>query len=388
MIKTSLFFVLLLVACMPPLSGHAADAAVLKVGLIAELTGTIPAVGASCRHGAELAVREINGSGGILIDGRRHRLELVVEDSGNDPDRAAAAARKLIEKERVIAIIGPNASPNTRAAANVAERERVVLITPWSTNPLTTRDEQSGKPKRYVFRVCFTDNFEGEVLGDFARVTLKAGKAAVLFDRDIPVLKGQAELFRASFERNGGRVVAFENYSSGERDLTSHFTRIREARPEVVFLPSYYSDVPHQVRQARTLGITVPFLGSDAWSSPELVAMCGAACEGAFFCNHYSAESASLAVRRFVAAYKAAYGSTPDDVAALTYDAFGVLRQALVKAGRMKREAVRNALAEISEYHGVTGSLRYQPGTGDPIKGAVIMQIKDGRFVWFADVEP
>ncbi|HEY6872083.1 MAG TPA: ABC transporter substrate-binding protein [Geobacteraceae bacterium] len=388
MTKTSLVFVLLLVACLPPLYGHAADADALKVGLIAELTGTIPAVGASCRNGAELAVREINGSGGILVDGRRRRLELVVEDSGNDPDRAAAAARKLVEKEQVIAIIGPNASPNTRAAANVAERERVVLITPWSTNPLTTRDEQSGKPKRYVFRVCFTDNFEGEELGDFASKTLKAGKAAVLFDRDIPVLKGQAELFRASFERNGGRVVAFEAYSSGERDLTSHFIRIREARPELVFLPSYYSDVPHQVRQARALGITVPFLGSDAWSSPELVAMCGAACEGAFFCNHYSAESASLAVRRFVAAYKAAYGSTPDDVAALTYDAFAVLRQAFVKAGRRKREAVRNALAGISEYHGVTGSLRYQPGTGDPIKGAVIMQIKDGRFVWFADVEP
>jgi branched-chain amino acid transport system substrate-binding protein len=360
----------------------------VKVGIIAELTGDIPVVGASCKNAAEMAAEEINNAGGITVAGKNYKVELFIQDSAAKPEQAAAAAQKLITQNNVIAIIGPNASSNAIPASEIAETSKTVLITPWSTNPKTTRDARTGEPRDYVFRACFTDIFEGHILGKFAAENLGIKRAAILFDVASEVLKSQSELFKNSFEKHGGKVVAYETYTTGDKDFSAQLTKIKNASPQIVFLPSYYTDVPLQVQQSHRLGIKVPFLGSDAWSTEDLIKMCGDECEGFYFCNHYSSDTKSPATRKFIETYAAKYGKTPDDVAALTYDAFGLLREAVAKSDKLDRQAVRDSLAGITEYNGVTGNMRFLPGSRDPIKGGVIMQIKNGKFSWFADVNP
>lgn len=360
----------------------------VKIGVIAELTGDIPAVGASCRNAAELAAAEVNGAGGIDLGGKKYKVKLFVEDNGGKADQSAAAAQKLITQNEVVAIVGPNASRYAVPASEVAESSKVVLITPWSTTPKTTLDAKTGAPKKYIFRACFTDPFQGRVLARFAAETLKAKKAAVLFDVASEYNKGIAEIFKAAFEEKGGRVVAFETYTTNDKDFSAQLTKIRRAGPDVVFLPNYYSEVPLQVQQAHRLGITAPFLGSDSWGSEELIKLAGKEVEGYYFSTHYAADSAAPAATKFIQAYKAKYGTTPDDVAALTYDAFGMLFDAVKNAGSTDRQAVRDALAKVPRHEGVTGIMKFQEGSGDPIKSAVILKIKDGKFAWFADANP
>ena len=360
----------------------------LKLGVIAELTGDMPAVGASCRNAAQMAVAEVNAAGGLEIGAERVKLKLVVEDNAGKADQSAVAAQKLITQDEVLAIVGPNASRYAIPAAEVAESAGTVLVTPWSINPKTTVDGVTGKPKKYVFRACFVDPFQGGVLARFAHENLKAARAAVLYDVASDYNKGIAEVFRESFERLGGKVVAFETYTTGDKDFSAQLTKIKDAKPQVVFLPNYYSEVPLQVQQAKRLGIDVPFIGSDSWGSDELLKLGGADMNGYFFSTHYSADNAAPAAKKFLQDYEATYGAKPDDVAALTYDAFGLLFGAIRTAGKADREAVRAALSTLAEYRGVTGDLQFRADSRDPVKSAVILQIREGRFHYFTNASP
>jgi branched-chain amino acid transport system substrate-binding protein len=370
------------------LGSAAARAESVRIGVIAEITGDMPAVGASCRNAAEMAVKEINTAGGLDVGGKKLKVELFVEDNGGKADQSAAAAQKLITQEEVVAIIGPNASRYAIPASEIAESNQTIFITPWSTNPKTTLDAVTGKPKRYAFRSCFIDPFQGKVLARFAFETMKAKKAAVLYDVASDYNKGIAEVFKADYEKLGGKVVAFETYTTNDKDFSAQFTKIKTAAPDVVFLPNYYSEVPLQVQQAKRLGITAPFLGADAWGSADLLKLGGADLEGYYFSTHYAADNASPAAVRFIAGYTKAFGTTPDDVAALTWDAFGLLFTAITNAGKTDREAVRGALARLPAYAGVTGDMKFQDGSGDPIKSAVILQIKGGKFVYVTNAKP
>ena len=360
----------------------------LKLGVIAELTGDMPAVGASCRNAAQMAVAEVNAAGGLEIGAERVKLKLVVEDNAGKADQSAVAAQKLITQDEVLAIVGPNASRYAIPAAEVAESAGTVLVTPWSTNPKTTVDGVTGKPKKYVFRACFVDPFQGGVLARFAHENLKAARAAVLYDVASDYNKGIAEVFRESFERLGGKAVASETYTTGDKDFSAQLTKIKDAKPQVVFLPNYYSEVPLQVQQAKRLGIDVPFIGSDSWGSDELLKLGGADMNGYFFSTHYSADNAAPAAKKFLQDYEATYGAKPDDVAALTYDAFGLLFGAIRTAGKADREAVRAALSTLAEYRGVTGDLQFRADSRDPVKSAVILQIREGRFHYFTNASP
>jgi branched-chain amino acid transport system substrate-binding protein len=239
-----------------------------------------------------------------------------------------------------------------------------------------------------VFRAAFIDPFQGRVVAKFALDNLKAKTAAVLYDVASDYNKGIAEFFKQTYEENGGKVVAFETYTTNDKDFSAQLTKIKSAEPAVIFLPNYYSEVPLQIQQAHRLGITVPFLGSDSWGSEELVKLCGKDCDGYYFSTHYAADNATPVAKKFIDGYKAKYNATPDDVAALTYDSFGLLWEALKGAGKVDRQAVRDALAKIPKYDGVTGTMQFKEGSGDPIKSAVILQIKDGKFVWFANANP
>ncbi len=361
---------------------------VIKVGGIAELTGDIPAVGASFKNAAEMAVAEINDAGGLEVGGKKYKIELIIEDNAGKADQSASAAQKLITQDNVVAIIGPNASRYAIPASEIAESSKVVLISPWSTNPKTTLDAKTDEPKKYVFRACFIDPFQGRVVAKFAMENLGAKNAAVLYDVASDYNKGIAEFFKQTFEEIGGTVVAFETYTTGDKDFTAQLTKIKDTNPDVIFLPNYYSEVPLQIQQAHRLGITVPFIGSDSWGSAELITLCGGDCEGYYFSTHYAADNATPVAKKMIDAYKAKYGNTPDDVAALTYDAFGLLWQALQSAGKVDRQAVRDSLAQIPKYEGVTGTMQFKEGSGDPIKSAVILQIKNGAFVFFANANP
>ncbi len=386
--KTDLLRRLALAGALALLGCREQSADTVRIGVNAEITGDMPAVGASCRKAAELAANEVNAAGGILLDGKPCRVVLCVEDNAGKPDQSAAAVQKLISEDEVVAIVGPNASRYAIPAAEVAESSRTVLITPWSTNPKTTLDARSGSPKRYVFRSCFIDPFQGRLLAAFAFDSLGAKTAAVLYDIASDYNKGIAEIFAAAFAEKGGRVVAMETYTNPDRDFSAQLTKIKQTNPEIVFLPNYYSEVPLQIEQARRLGISAPFLGSDSWGSSDLVKLGGAQVEGCCFSTHYAPDRASPVARKFIAAFTAAYGSAPDDVAALTYDAFGLLFQALSRAGRADREALRDALAGTPSFEGVTGTMRFAPGSGDPVKSAVIIQVRQGAFAWFADAAP
>lgn len=359
----------------------------LKIGLNVELTGEMPAVGASAKNAAELFVSQINAAGGVQVGDKKYPIELIVGDNGAKADQARTVAQRLISQDNVLAMVGPDASSCAIPASIVADTFKCPMISPWSTNPKTTLDD-TGKQKPYVFRACFIDTFQARVLAKFVLNNLKSKTAAVLYDVASEAPNGQATLFKETFEKDGGQIVAFETYTTGDRDFSAQLTKIKAANPEVIFIPAYYNDAAGIARQARLQGITAQFVGSDAWSSPEIIKLGGEEINGSYFCNHYSTEIATPMAQKFVSDYTAKYGAAPDDVAALTYDSFGLLVQAATAAGKLDRTALRDALAEIPKYEGVTGTMQFQPGSGDPIKSAVILQIKDGKFVWVANGQP
>ena len=360
----------------------------IKVGLIVELTGDMPGVGASSKNAAQLAVNEQNSAGGISIGGKPYQIELVVEDNASKAEQSVAAVNKLITQDNVLAIVGPNASLGAIPAAEIAEYNKTLLITPWSTNPKTTLDTTTGKPKDYVFRACYTDPFEGRVLARFVLEKLKAKKVAVLYDVASEAPKSQADLFRLTFEELGGKTVAFETYTTGDRDFSAQLTKIKSANPDVIFLPAYYNDVGLIAQQAHRAGITQPLVGSDAWSSPELIKLSNGTVEGDYFANHYASDIATPTAKKFIDAYTKQYGNIPDDVAALTYDSMGLLFEAIKKSPSLDRKVVRDSLATLANYPGVTGNIQFTAGSGDPVKSAVIMQIKGDKFVWVMNAAP
>ncbi len=371
----------LLLAIWPGLLHAAPEAQEIRLGVNAEISGPKPTVGDSCRKAAELLAAQVNQAGGLKVGEKKYPIKLFIEDNEDKPESAAAAAQKLISQNEVLAILGPNASGNAIPAARICEDAGVIMITPWSTNPKTTEG------KKFVFRACFIDDFQGQVMAKFARDQIKAKTAAVLYDVASEYNKGIAEFFKKFFEAAGGKVVAFQSYTKGDKDFSAQLTAIKAAKPEVLFLPNYYDEVPLQVQQARRLGLTLPIIGSDSWGSQELLRLGGKDLEGAFFSTHYAPDIATPAAQKFIKDYETKYGKKPDDVAGLTYDAGRLLLAAITQAGSLDRAQVRQALASIQEFEGITGKMQFK-GTCDPAKSAVIIQIKDGKFVYFASVAP
>lgn len=375
-----ILLVMVLTACQP------AAPTTIKVGLNVELTGSIPVVGESSKNAAELAVKEINDAGGLDVGGTKYTVELLVEDNEDKAESAVAVAQKLATAG-VLAMIGPNASRNAIPASVVAESSSMPMISPWSTNPKTTTVGDTSDPKKFVFRAAFIDDFQGVVAAKFAMDELKTTKPAILYDVSSEYNKGIAEVYKRTLEEKGIPVVSFETYTEGDKDFSAQLTKVQNAGADSLFLPNYYSEVPLQVQQAHKAGFTGNILGSDSWGNIELVTLCGDECEGYYFTTHYAADIATPKAQSFIKAYEAAYGKTPDDVAALTYDSFGLLFQSIQAAGSLDRQAVRDAMAAITSYEGVTGNMQFK-GTGDPVKSAVILQIKGGKFVYFTSAAP
>lgn len=358
-----------------------AQAGVIKVGLNAELTGSIPKVGKSCKQGAELAVKEVNDAGGLEVAGQKYKIQVYVEDNEDKGDVAASVTQKLITQYGVVGVIGPNASRNAIPASEIAESAQVPLIGPWPSNPKFTIDSTTGQPKKWVFRLFYLDSDQGPANAKFVKEEFNASKVAILYAIDSDYNKGMAEFFSKAFEELGGKVVAYESYSTADKNFTSQLTKIKTANPDVVFLPNYYNEVALQLQQAHQLGINAVFMTTDASFSSELLTLGGKDVEGLYLYSTFitDAASANPVAKKFIDSYRAAYGEDPDDVASLTYDSFGLLFQAIQSAGKIDRQAVRDALATPHTYSGVTGETIFK-GTGDPIKNIYWVQVKDGQF--------
>jgi len=347
----------------------------VKIGVSAPLSGDIAALGQSTRNAVLLAQEEINAKGGIKVGGAMQKVTFIVEDDENKPEAAATVFQKLISQDKVVAIIGSQSSKCSNAGAPIAEAAGIPQISPWSTNPNVTAG------KHFVFRACFIDPFQGKAVAGFARGKMKAATAAVLYDVASDYNKGIAEVFRDEFTKGGGKIVNFETYNTNDKDFSAQLSKIKGSTPDVLFLPNYFNDVPLQIQQARKLGMTCKVIGSDGWDNQELIKMGGKDMEGTYFTNHYSPDVDRPASKAFIAKYTKKYNTQVDAAAALTYDSVYLLVQAIEKAGKADPKAIRDAIASTKNFDGVTGAITFN-GSGDPVKGAVIIRIENGKFVF------
>jgi branched-chain amino acid transport system substrate-binding protein len=373
----------LLGACAP---GGGAET--IKIGINAPITGDIPKVGEGTKFAAEMWLEDIGGE--MSVGGKTYQVELVIEDNESKGESAAAVNTKLITQDEVLAIVGPQASKQAVPAGGVANDLKTPMISPWSTNPNTTLD------RPWVFRTPFLDPFQGPVVAGFVTEEFGFTKAGVLYDIASDYPKGLAEFFKQAWEeQNGaGSVVAFESFTTGDSDFSAQLTKIKDAGAEFFFTPQYYNEVPLIVQQAHELGWDAPIVGSDSWGSAETVELCGADCYGLFFSTHYAAAGATGATKEFIDRYNEKYGYVPDDVGALTWDSMMIIQKAIQDCGEITgdlekdRECVRNALANIKDFDGITGKMTFTE-QGDPIKCAVIVQISDaGEFEFYKQVCP
>ena len=354
------------------------DRSLIKIGYFGDLTGPNSNFGRSAYNGVLMAADEINNAGGI--NGRR--IDVVFEDDRGSPEEAARLTAKLIDEDKVIAIIAGGTSGNSRAAAPKAQSSHIPLIAPSSTDPAVT---QAGD---YIFRACFVDTFQGEVMASFAVEKLKAQKAAILFDINSPYGRGLTEYFELSFARLGGRIVSKQSYVQGDADFKGQLSTIRAAEPDVVYIPGYYGDVALIVKQARMIGLTQPLLGADGWDAPELWQLGGDALNGSYISTHYSVDDPSPSIQMFVEGYKQRNGQLlPDAHAALAYDATKLLVDAINRAGTTDSGKLREALAQTKNFAGVTGVINIDADR-NAVKPAVVLKLQDASSIYEATIQP
>jgi branched-chain amino acid transport system substrate-binding protein len=361
---------------------------VIKIGFNIPLTGDSPKVGEATKFAAELVKKDINAKGGLEVKGVKYPLEFIYVDNELKADSAVQAAYKLIEQDKVLAVVGPDGSGRAIPAGQVNNDAKTPMISPWSTNPNTTKD------RPYVFRACFLDPFQAPVAVKFATEQFKVKKVAIIYNLEDDYSKTLAGLFKDSWEKTSGAgtVVAFESFGQKDQDFSVQLTKVLASGAELLYLPDYYNHVALIVPQAKDLGWKGPIMGSDSWGSADLVKLSNGAVKGYYFTTHYAAAGAVGETKAFIDKYKAAYGYVPDDVGALSYDALNIVLTAIQKAGltgdlKKDRTAIRDAIASLKDYKGITGSMTFT--TNDPIKEAVVVKVNDaGEFEFVKSIKP
>ncbi len=374
--KTALLILGLTAALFSACDKKSADT--ILVGEFASLTGKEATFGISSHEGTQLAVEELNAAGGVL----GKKIKLATEDNQSKPGESANAVNKLIAKDGAVAILGEVASSRSLEAAPICQKEGIPQISPSSTNPKVT---ETGD---FIFRVCFIDPFQGTVMANFAKKTLKAQKIAIFTDVKSDYSKGLAKFFKEAFLAGGGQIVAELDFNGGDKDFKGQLTSIKGAGPEGVFVPGYYTDAALICIQAKEVGLTVPIFGGDGWESEKLTEIGKEAVEGTYFSTHYSPDAGGPKGAAFVAAYKKRFnGKLPDAMAALGYDSAMILADAMKRAGGTEGAKVRDALAATKDYDAVTGKITIN-GKRDAEKSAVILQVKNGKFAYVETIAP
>ena len=351
----------------------------IKVGEFASLNGSEAAFGRSSHNGTLLGVEQVNAAGGVL----GKKLELIYEDNQSKDGETATAVKKLISRDKVVAILGEVASIRSLEAAPICQQNKIPQISPSSTNPKVT---QIGD---YIFRVCFIDPFQGTVMANFATKTLKAKRVAVLTDVGSTYSVGLADYFKKGFIANGGEIIAEQKFTKDDKDFKAQLTAVKSQNPDAIFVPGYYGQVTLIALQARELGMKIPLFGGDGWEAPELLQGPGAAeaLEGCFYSTHFSPDQDAPKIKQFVADYQKKFGAIPDAMAALGYDSVLALVDAIKRANSTDGAKIRDALATLKDLDGVTGKTTLDENRNAQ-KPAVIIEIKGGKFVYKETVNP
>jgi branched-chain amino acid transport system substrate-binding protein len=349
----------------------------ILVGEYGSMTGSEATFGQSTHNGIMLAVKEINAAGGI--NGKK--IEVKPYDTQGKTQEAGTAVTRLITNDKVVAVLGEVASSLSIAGGRVAQQYGIPMISPSSTNVAVT---QVGD---MIFRVCFLDSFQGWVGAKFATENLKAKKAAVLYDQAQAYSKGLKDDFKKAFTEMGGQVTTEQAFSGGDQDFSAQLTSIRDTKPDVIYVPGYYTDVGNVALQARKLGIQAPLLGGDGWDSVKLGEIAGPAIDGSYFTNHYSHEETRAEVKDFVKKYQAEYGSVPDGLAALGYDAAKLLFDAMRRSPSLAGKDLAKAIGESKDFKGVTGNISIDANR-NARKSAVVLMLKGGKPTYVATIEP
>ena len=349
----------------------------IKIGEFGSLTGDNASFGISQNNGVQMAVEEINAAGGVL----GKKIELIVEDNQTKQGETTTIVRKLISQDHVVALIGEVASSKTLEAAPIAQESKIPDIATAATNPRVT---QTGD---YVFRVCFTDDFQAVVIARFVLEKLQKKKVAFMTDVKQDYSVGLTGIAKDYLLKHGGEVVKEQSYSSGDKDFRAQLTDIKSANPDVIIITGYYPEAALIAKEARQLGIKSVLVGGDGWDGASLIPVGGKAIEGAYFSNHFSVEDKSPAVQDFVSKYKQKYNALPDAFAALGYDAVKLLADAITRAGGTDPQKLRDAIAATKNFPGVSGTITINPER-NATKSAVILTIKDGAVHYFDTVQP
>ncbi len=355
---------------------HAADT--IKVGEFACLTGKDATFGQSQHKGIQLALEELNAAGGVL----GKKIELITEDNQSKSGESATVAKKLLSREKVIAILGEVTSGRSLEVAPLAQGAKIPMIATGATNAAVT---QKGN---YVFRVCFIDDFQGTVMAKFAKEDLKAKKVATLTSVSSAYSVGLAKVFKEFFVAGGGTVVAEQKFNEGDKDFRAQLTAIKAANVDAIFVPGYYTEAALVARQARSLGITQPLFGGDGWESEKLLEIGGDALNGSYYSTHFTPENKDAAVTTFVKKFKARWSNeTPDAYAALGYDALYVLVDSIKRAGTTDGTKLRDAIAATKNFSGASGVTTLDKDR-NASKPATIIAVKDGKLAFHRTVAP
>ena len=362
--------------------GAKEEANVIKLGGNFELTGSVANYGNQAVNGIKLAIKQANAAGGIM----GKQITLVLADNKSEAAEATNAATKLITQDKVVAIFGPATSSNTLATVQVSQDNKVPVLTPTGTNEKITVD--NGKTRPYAFRSCFIDPLQGTIMANFASNTLKAKTAVIYIDNSSDYSKGLAQSFETLFTQNGGQVLGKEAFLQKDQDFKSTLTKIKALNPDVVFLPAYYEEVGKILKQAREMGMNMPFLGTDGWDDSKVVEIAGVApLNNSFFSSHFSSQDTDPNVVKFIDAYKQEYNQEPSVFSALGYDAGLLMIDAIKRANSTDPAKIREALEQTKNLQLSTGLVTID-ADHNPIKSAVVIEMKDGKQVFKEKVTP
>ena len=369
--------------CSATSMGKSSNSNNIKVGLNYELSGNVATYGQSISSGIELAFEELNKNGGVL----GKQLESVKVDNKSDNTEAANVATRLATRDKVVALLGPATSGNTKAASPAAMQNKIPLISASATADDVTIDS-NGKVREYIFKTCFSDSFQGVMMSNFAYNDLGLKNAAVLVDTTSDYSKGLAKSFKETYVKLGGSVAMEEAYQAKDTDFKAVLTKIKGLNPDVLFIPGYYEEAGLIIRQARDLGLNIPVLGGDGYESPKLTEIAGkTALNKVYYTSHYSSKDTSAEVVKFREDFNKKYGKDPDAFGALGYDMAYYFADALKRAGEVDSSKLKDTLADTKDFKGVTGSFTIDENH-NPIKSVTVIEMKDGEPTFLKKLNP
>lgn len=352
----------------------------IKIGANFELTGNVANYGAACDKGLQLAIDEANAAGGVL----GKKIVIVKADTKSETSEAANAATKLVSEDKVKIIVGPATTGSVLAEAQIATNAKVPVVAPAATSPKVT--VENGKVQPYLFRACFIDPQQGDVMARFALENLKAKTAAVYVDSSSDYSKSLGQVFKQVFEANGGKVLMEEAFLQKDQDFKATLTKLKTANADVLFVPAYYEEVGKIVKQARELGMTLPMLGTDGWDDPKVADIAGIkALNNTYFSTHYSDKDPD--VKPFIDAFTKKFNQAPNVFAALGYDAGKIVLDAIKRANSDDSVKITEAIASTKDLKVGTGTITMDKNH-NPIKPAIILENKDGERNMVAKIAP